>query len=294
MANGGFVYAPKRGVWYFGLGSNITKSFNKWVLNFNPIFGFSNENFARKLRKIELEALNIGDQTLLEMGSGNGFVSSILAAKGINVTATDISSRYPSYFPVFETDLSKEYSFSENTFDILFSFHVLEHIDPPDALTLLSQRLAISKHVHVVPTSFCMFLTLMNYPLSILYRVLRTYRKMKFILNSSDHSIKVIGLIRVVFDLFDPRTLIPRGHGNYSVISAIVYWTPSRWRSFGQKYIIGEAETIPTKIAYSLHKIFGMTGMKMRKKIGCYFSSSLILKVSRDNQNSNFSGDKKK
>ncbi|HUT31517.1 MAG TPA: methyltransferase domain-containing protein [Sedimentisphaerales bacterium] len=69
---------------------------------------------------------------LLEMGGGDGFLAQRLAEMGFQVVSIDPEPRSPAYFAVAKGDCTK-LEFEDNSFDVIFSSNVLEHISDLDA-----------------------------------------------------------------------------------------------------------------------------------------------------------------
>ncbi len=76
---------------------------------------------------------------VLEIGSAIGAASSILRDRGFDIIATDISSHAVEHIkelvPDMESqvfDVEEENTKWENTFDVIFSFEVIEHLPDPE------------------------------------------------------------------------------------------------------------------------------------------------------------------
>lgn len=111
------------------------------------------------IRQYELEiATNLMPTSgrLLEVGAGVGWQASKLAERGYDVSAIDIAtSNLKTYqiWPVIDYD-GKKIPFADNTFDIVFSSNVLEHISEVRAFQRELQRV-LSLHgivIHIVPS----------------------------------------------------------------------------------------------------------------------------------------------
>lgn len=91
---------------------------------------------------------------VLEIGGGNGYQASCIAATGAHVESIDVQPcKGATYFPVRLYD-GKALPFADASFDLVFSSNVLEHI-PDLALTLREIRRVLAadgRAVHVLPT----------------------------------------------------------------------------------------------------------------------------------------------
>lgn len=65
---------------------------------------------------------------ILEIGSGNGYCASIMIKEGWTIIASDPAPRLPLKTEVLKMS-SERINFEDNTFDIIISSNVLEHIN---------------------------------------------------------------------------------------------------------------------------------------------------------------------
>ena len=98
-------------------------------------------------------------EKILEIGGNNGFLAKILADWGFEVTSIDINPS-PTYFDVKKMD-AINLEFSPNTFDLVFSSHVIAHIK--EKKLLFDQINKILKDdgfiIHIVPSNWWSLIT---------------------------------------------------------------------------------------------------------------------------------------
>jgi SAM-dependent methyltransferase len=118
------------------------------------------DTHLERLRRAELE-LVLGwfapGQHVLELGAGSGYQASVLASRGCNVTALDIATRPRKdapYYPVRDYD-GRTIPVPDASVDVVFSSHVLEHVDPIEPLLAETHRVMRSDAVavHILPSS---------------------------------------------------------------------------------------------------------------------------------------------
>ena len=87
-----------------------------------------------RIRLCEIKAVQTfipPGSSVLEIGGSNGFQASQMAKSGCVVTSIDLAARQRSdrqYFPVIDYD-GEQLPFSENSFDVVYSSNVLEHVE---------------------------------------------------------------------------------------------------------------------------------------------------------------------
>ena len=122
--------------------------------------------FLNEVRNYEIEKI-VGHfppgATVLEIGGGTGYQAKQLADRGVDVTSIDVSSSNYRDKQVFlvQTYDGKRFPFEENTFDLVFSSNVLEHVKDLDQLHKESRRVLKPDGycVHVMPTAVWRFWT---------------------------------------------------------------------------------------------------------------------------------------
>lgn len=94
-------------------------------------------NFEANKRFLESQNINWKNKKVLEIGCGNGSMTEYLFDKGANITAIDLSDKYLSNAigrfksklgNVFQKMSGDDLKFPDNSFDIVVSFDLIEHI----------------------------------------------------------------------------------------------------------------------------------------------------------------------
>lgn len=196
--------------------------------------------WLHKVRDIEMKYLisilnnfvnqeKIKNATILEIGSGDGYVIDKLAKlypqyefKGleINSSAYENKSSKVIQYDGFNMDFLKE------KYDLIFSFHVLEHIEDlfghTKQITQLLKPNAL--WVNVVPSSTWRFLTTINYYPSIIINLtflIRKFKKVKKLKNKKNKS-------KFSTNIF--TYLLPQRHGEKgNFFTEIYYFSRLYW-----------------------------------------------------------------
>jgi len=184
--------------------------------------------------------------TLIEIGAGTGFQSRVFSEHGYTVEAVDLKeSTYSGnmVYPVKTYD-GVNLPFEDDSFDILFSSNVLEHILKLDSFqremgrVLKDDGLAI----HILPTGSWRVWTTLLHPILEPFRLMRDYRrKLSSIVvkHPQKNEISTDDLThpprnsRLRFLKLFLIALIPRRHGERGNIWSEIYWFSKRqWYSF--------------------------------------------------------------
>ncbi|MBN1763789.1 MAG: class I SAM-dependent methyltransferase [Sedimentisphaerales bacterium] len=246
-------------------------------------------NWARDL---ELEALKqwllpMAEKKarLLEIGGGNGYLAKCLTEMGFDVVSIDPQPRQPGFYPVRTGDGSK-LEFSDDSFDIIFSSNVMEHIENlPDALREMKRVLKSGGlMVHTMPTPFCTMLTILTQPIGYLMGLSLLYRRFRRRLFpgaktvSSDNTIKgngpsgngcrkenIIEALRIINPF---RIVVSPPHGTSPTCFAELRdWRPNVWCEKFEQADFQVREVIHLPLAYSRHMILPFHFIDIRKHL---------------------------
>ncbi len=130
--------------------------------------------YLHALREAELDGalaalagrLDLAQAAVLEIGGADGRVASLLARRCRHVASVDIAVPPAPLFPVQPYD-GHRLPFADDSFDLLYSSHVMEHVRHFDAFQgeLLRVLRPGGLALHVVPTAGWRFWTLLaHYP----------------------------------------------------------------------------------------------------------------------------------
>lgn len=97
------------------------------------------------------EIIDLKPDHVLEIGIGNGFVSQYLKNRKINIMTLDIDKRLKPDFSGSILDIP----FSDESFDIVASYEVLEHLPYDDVKKALSEIYRVSKKHAILSLPDC-------------------------------------------------------------------------------------------------------------------------------------------
>ncbi|MFN7930702.1 MAG: class I SAM-dependent methyltransferase [Blastocatellia bacterium] len=216
------------------------------------------ETRIEKIRRVELDTVKPWfrpGMRVLEIGGGNGFQAKLLSSWGCQVDSLDVQNRpnWPvTYFEVKTYD-GVNIPFSAQSFDMIFSSNVLEHVLPDNLQALLQETRRVMKprtaiSIHILPTpSWRFWNNLAHYPYLVKY--LSGYGKTAMMptIPTRDQALKE----NTIFSLVQ-RAILPRPHGEYpSALSELYFFSQRRWvREFGEAGLACES-TMNTNIFYT-------------------------------------------
>ena len=228
-------------------------------------------------------------QKLLEVGGGNGLLAGKLADMGFDVISIDPSPQTLSYFSVKKGDCTN-LPFEDNSFDVIFSSYVLEHIGELD--TAFSEMSRVLRKdgimVHTVPTHYSMIYTMFTQPVGYLIKIgLMLKYGFKFLArviakptaatqpekqttDITTPSVYNKANLKLAITYANPiRFFIPWPHGvAESCFAEISAWNPRVWHSKFRQASLEVLETVSLPIVYSMHAVFPFRFMKLRYWLG--------------------------
>ena len=198
---------------------------------------------------------------ILEIGAGDGHMSSLLINKGWNIIATDPKPRTPMKTNVIKMNVFN-LSYDSNSFEIIFSSNVLEHIQNLP-LALAEMKRVLKKKgimVHTVPTVPIIIFTFVINPIAYFRNIIL--------------ALQGIVALRIVNPL---NFIYTKGHGiSKTAFHAIFKWRKKKWKKVFKDINIKIIYSYRLNLAYSLHKTFPFKFMKLRHLLGRSLGSADI------------------
>ena len=234
-----------------------------------------------ELKSIE-EFLPLGKNLkILEIGGGDGFQAKILNDKGFSVVSVDMEPRIPPIFPVKKINSSK-LDFSNESFDIVFTSHVLPHIQNLEEIFSEIKRIIKKDGIilHIVPTTGWSLITNIWHYLFIPKFLLKSIKKR--ISNKSQIPLKQnISIQNSTQSNLKKLFLHPLGQ-NYSFVHEIIFFSGKNWKKLflNNGFKIKEVKQGP--YITSGYGVFKFKLISFRKFFAKYFFSSsycFILKL---------------
>lgn len=235
----------------------------------------------RQIRVAELEMLRdrfTSGARVLEIGGGNGFQAQIIESFGCEVTSIDIPTRRRSaeqFFPVADYD-GKTLPFERNTFDIVFSSNVLEHIAwQPQILREIRRVLRGSGiAIHLVPSASWRFWTsLSHYGAGLRFLLTR---------NGSNRSIDNRKRRRTSISWRD--VLFAPVHGEYSnQLVEFDAYRRRRWQALFEDNGFVVDAAVGNGIYYSGAMLLSALGIDRRRRLARWLGSSCHAFTMRSN-----------
>lgn len=227
-----------------------------------------NPEHLAALRKHELETVskllqrhNIKNGRLLEIGAGTGQQAQMLNSKGYEVSAIDLpQSRYAParVWPVIEYD-GKTIPFNDDSFDIVYSSNVLEHITETNLMQREISRVLAPGGIaiHVLPSPAWRIITMIIHYPWLIATLLRSARKTTSDLSNKNnitlqpHSI----LSKREYWRRIPYANRHGEHGN--ALTEAFYFRKTRWINEFENNNFQIQEIIPSGLIYSGYALFG-------------------------------------
>lgn len=210
-----------------------------------------NEELETALKKFPVKK-NI---KILEIGGGDGFMANKIHNCGYEVISIDEIPKYPQYFPVIMGNATK-LNYESEKFDIIFSSHVIAHIDKIELFFTECKRVLKKDGlmIHIVPsTSWSLATNFWHYIL--LPKLFLEWRK---ITNSNLNDLKINTMIdkkeKTINKIINILFLHPLGTSP-SFIHEFIYFSKYKWKKFFQNYGFSIIDVENGPYFYSGHNI---------------------------------------
>ena len=254
-----------------------------------------NNQALERIRFCEIKAVQTfipPGSSVLEIGGSNGFQASQMAKSGCVVTSIDLAARQRSdrqYFPVIDYD-GEQLPFSENSFDVVYSSNVLEHVERLE-VTLAEIQRVLRKHgiaIHVLPTpTWRIWTSLTHYPflckliarrIGLLVSKDGTRRS-----QSATRSKSVAQIAQQKGALYVVRRALYAGsHGVYpSAFSELYYFSEQRWRQVFIESGFEVTSVNPAGIFYTGYQTLPHLPMTYRRILARVLNSACKIYVMR-------------
>jgi len=215
-------------------------------------------------------------EKILEIGGNDGFLAKILTDWGFDVTSVDINPS-TTYFDVKKMD-AINLEFSSNTFDLVFSSHVIAHIK--EKKLLFDQINKILKDdgfiIHIVPSNWWSIITnFWHYILLPKYLFQKNKKNKSTITNEVKiNNYKKNRLKNLLF--YHPLGV------DKSFITEIIKFSKKNWKKLFISFEYVVENQINGPLVYSGYDIFKNKGNKLRKYFAAIFPSSYIFIIKKN------------
>lgn len=220
---------------------------------------------------------------VLEIGGGNGYQASVISSWGCQVHSIDLpetSAEPKRYYPVQEYD-GKNIPFPNESFDLIFSSNVLEHVSALSSLLCEMRRVLKPDGiaVHLLPTPAWRFWTSATHYLFLLKYVLtglpasegrRTQPSMRQKLHE-----RGLGFML-------KRALFAGPHGTYpNALSELYFFSKSRWTRLFRKSGFEPLKITSNRLFYTGYGLFPGLSFETRRRLAHVLGSACHIFVLR-------------
>lgn len=242
--------------------------------------------FLNQLRSYEIDQyLPYLDKhkKILELGGGTGEQAKALSELGYNIISVDLeNSTYSEnrVFPVTDYD-GINLPFEDESFDIIFSSNVLEHI--PDLDTFQHELTRVLKKdgycIHIMPSaSWRLWTSVANYIELIQRLALTAYKAFPKSMTLATITSSVNWMARESAGLVKYYIIPPRHGEDGNVWSEIFLFSRFRWIKHFKRSKLKLCEITPLRLFYTGHMVFGhRLPMQARRLISRILGSACIL-----------------
>ncbi|MFQ5587974.1 MAG: methyltransferase domain-containing protein [Nitrospiria bacterium] len=241
----------------------------------------------KKLRRAEMETIQNWFKSgarVLEIGGGSGYQASLISSHGCTVSSIDIASRPTppkSYFPVKTYD-GEHIPFEDNSFDLIFSSNVLEHVKNLPTLFLEMKRVLKpgGTLIHILPSATWRFWTSLSH-----YLNLPIYALSRFSRSTNTGAPPPVGQLVRQYSVpyLIKQALLAGPHGEYSsAFSELYYFSRRRWLHLLDANGFDMIKTSTNELFYTGYSVFKGLSFQTRRRMAYMLGASCHVFVMRD------------
>jgi ubiquinone/menaquinone biosynthesis C-methylase UbiE len=247
------------------------------------------EEHLENLRRAELQTVKSWFKPniqVLELGGGSGYQASLIASWGCEVVSIDLPNRStPStqYYSVQDYD-GANIPFNNESFDIIFSSNVLEHIQnlPPIFTEMHRVLKPDGIAIHVLPNPAWRFWTSLSH-----YGYLLKYLlgKQNSISGAKDTPILAKTLHKYGAVQTINRVLFAGPHGEYpNAFSEMYFFSRRRWLNLFKINGFDIDQVMDNRIFYTGYGLFPSTPLKIRCFMAPFLGSACSIYIMHSNK----------
>ena len=244
------------------------------------------QSHLERLRKAEIEAVKRWlkpGMRVLEIGGGNGYQASIIASWGCEVHSIDlpnVRAAKQRYYPVQDYD-GERIPFSHESFDIVFSSNVLEHIGPLSSILLEIRRVLKpgGLAVHILPSPAWRAWTSTAHYIALLRYAIGSRRASNGESNepSAQRALQARGLGFLI-----KRALFAGPHGVYpNALFELYYFSKYRWLRLFRKNGFEPIEVTSNGLFYTGYGLLPWLSLETRRRLARMLGSACHIFVLR-------------
>lgn len=223
-------------------------------------------NYKFLIREHELSKVKnyfTTDKKVLEIGGGNGYQASIMKSWVSEIKSIDVDLNHiEKYFEVEKYD-GANLPFSDESFDVIFSSNVLEHVKDLDLLIKETKRVIKPNGViiHLIPSSTWRFWTILaHYPYIIVRLFNMIFVKEKIIKNVNIENFEITSKHPNLLSKF-----FPQPHGEFSsAITELFYFSKFYWKKKFLSHDLKIEKTESNQIFYTGYHLLKYHFKKIR------------------------------
>lgn len=215
-----------------------------------------NIEFLHVIRRHEIAALRPyfpPNARVLELGGGTGYQAKLLSEQGLEVYSIDLptsSYRAHQVHQVIPYD-GRHFPFADQSFDVVFSSNLLEHVADLAMLHRESARVLKPEGyaIHVVPTSAWRLWTIFAHYIEMAQRIATELARCGWRSPlSARHNI--VGIVR-------HHALVPRHGESGNALTELVTFSAAHWRRHFRAHRLRVVMQRPMGLFYTGHMLLG-------------------------------------